>query len=260
MVKHQYILLKGIQAKDIDEKYAIVFSPVLQQEGDIHMGPRTNITELNTGLNEGKKTDVQNYVFLDEARNNHTYIVTMKNLIDEWLPMTTELCCFWCRHQFSYVPIGCPIQYIPHRLEKKIPCDYKDDVVIRENISKSIFKSLNTDLHNSFINKECYFRVDGIFCSFPCCLAFINEHKNDTLYQYSENLLRLMHRHAFPDVSFQLSPAPSWRLLKNYGGEIDINQYREAFINTDFIDHLQHINRLPMQKMTGFLFEQQIKI
>lgn len=254
MVKHQYILLKGIHAKDVDEKYAINTRTTI----DI---PRTNISDLTTVLSETtRKTDLQNYVFLDEARNNHTYIVTMKNLIDEWLPATTEMCCFWCRHQFSYVPIGCPIQYIPHRLEKKIPSDYKDDVIIRENISKSMFRSLNTDLHNSFINKECFFRVDGVFCSFPCCLAFIQQNKNDTLYRYSENLLRLMHRHCFPGVSFNLCPAPSWRLLKSYGGEMDIHQFREAFINTDFVDHVQHIYRLPMQKMTGFLFEQQIKI
>jgi hypothetical protein len=69
-----------------------------------------------------------------------------------------------------------------------------------------------------------------------------------------------MHGQSFPEANFELSPAPSWRLLKAYGGELDIQSFRDSFSNTDYVDNHQHIHRLPMQKMTGFVFETQIKI
>lgn len=258
MVKHQYIVLKGIVASEIALKFGI--NSDAHDHDHIQPVQRTQISDLTTSFPEGKGNDFKNYVFLDEARNHHTFVVTMKNLTEECLPTRTDLCCFWCRHTFPYVPIGCPVQYISQRLEKKIPSDYKDDVIVRENISKSMFKSLNTDFHNSFINKDCYYRVDGIFCSFPCCLAFARDNKHDILYCYSENLLKAIHRQCFPDSENLPSPAPSWRLLAEYGGELDITQFRNAFSNTDYINTYQHINRLPMQKMTGFVFESQIKI
>lgn len=248
-MKHHYILLKGVCAQEIDQKYGFHEKENIQVQ-------RTHITDLP----ESKKKSTGNYVLLDEAKKDHNFILSMKNLLDQWVPSKTDIHCFWCRHPFDTVPIGCPIQYVPQRLEKKIPCDHKEDVIIRENVSKYTFKQIQTNLHNSFINNECYFRVDGIFCSFPCCLAFIQEVDNDTLYHQSESLLRLMHKHCFPDSSVKLSPAPSWRLLSNYGGELDICQFRDSFLNTDFINHHQNITHLPMQKMSGFLYESQIKL
>ena len=38
------------------------------------------------------------------------------------------------------------------------------------------------------IDKKDYYITDGIFCSFNCCLAFINN-TNDKLYHDSLNLL-----------------------------------------------------------------------
>lgn len=266
MVKHQYIVLKGVNANEVAIRYGITQSqmdPIHSHENVMKIAPRTHISDLSTTEHMKDKPEVnRDYIFLDEARNHHDFVVTMKNFVDEYLPITTDIHCFWCRHAFSSVPIGCPISYIPQRLEKKIPCDYKDDVIVRENISKSMFKNLNTDFNNSFINKECYYRVDGIFCSFPCVLAFIRDNKHDVLYQNSESLLRLMHRQCFPDshLKHSLSIAPSWRLLQNYGGDLSIQQFRDSFSNTEYINHYQHINRLPMQKLTGFLFEPLIKI
>jgi hypothetical protein len=263
-MKHQYILLKGLNAHDIDIKYSLQSNILTEVSSN-----RTNISELQTVVQESKKYTVLeepkkhtigNLVLLDEAKKEHNYILSMKNLLDEWIPTNTDIHCFWCRHPFDTIPIGCPIQYIPQRLEKKIPCDHKDDVIIRENISLHTFKKINTDLNKSFINQDCYFRVDGIFCSFPCCMAFIQEVEFDPLYQNSESLLRLMHKQCFPNSTQILSPAPSWRLLSSYGGSLDITQFRESFVNTDYINHHQHMIHVPMQKMSGFLYESQIKL
>lgn len=291
IMKHKYILLKGIQAREVDLKYGLdmtaswssssssadTTTPVNKlgdpsstimngkETTEVVVPPRTRISELTKAFLQDGRKQTDNFVFLDEARKDHLHIVSMKNMVNEWLPRTTDLCCFWCRHPFSTTPIGCPIQYVPQRLEKKIQCDHKDDVVIRENISKATFKTIESHIDHSFINQECYFRVDGVFCSFPCCLAFIQDggQKDNGLYAQSRCLLSLMHRQCFPESSSSstiISPAPSWRLLKCYGGDMDIQQFRASFQNTDYVDHCQHMTRLPNQKMTGFLFEAKIKL
>ena len=33
-----------------------------------------------------------------------------------------------------------------------------------------------------------------------------------------------------------ITPAPSWRLLKEYGGDMNIIQYRESFVKCKYID------------------------
>lgn len=62
---------------------------------------------------------------------------TKGNEVIQIMPMISDKNCWWCRHEFLTLPIGCPISFKP----------------------------------------PTTFDVDGIFCSFPCVLSYILEMK-----------------------------------------------------------------------------------
>jgi hypothetical protein len=58
------------------------------------------------------------------------------------------------------------------------------------------------------------------------------------------------------NTSQNINPAPHWRLLEEYGGHLDINQFRECF---NKITYKQHgITMKNPYKPIGFLFEEKI--
>jgi hypothetical protein len=203
------------------------------------------------------------FSFLDEAKKDHLYTISMINMIGDFLPQKTDLHCFWCRHLFTNSPIGCPIEYISHRIIKKCVSEStKDTFFIRENISKTVYDKIQSSLHHVSIHDKDFYIVDGIFCSFPCVMAFIKDNKyKNPLYSNSETLLHSMYRQTF-NIN-QLSSilcAPSWRLLEEYGGNMNIQEFRKNFQNTDYISMNQIIKNIPCQKVIGFLYEKQIKL
>lgn len=116
----------------------------------------------------------------------------------------TDIHCFWCRHPFDTPPRFCPLQYDPehHRYE-----------------------------------------VDGIFCSDECATAHIMDNKNNIMYKDSQSLLCRMVRDrtgAYPTHPIQ--PAPSWKLLSAYGGDMRIEQFRETF-EKETIKDTDRVNR-----------------
>jgi hypothetical protein len=247
--------LKGIQPDILDEKY--------------------NFMKINNDLlnleNKTRLMDIQNkhpyennhFSFLDESKKDHQCIVTMKKFISqEALPVSTFIHCFWCRHNFSYKPIGCPIEYIPHRMIKKYHSEIsKDMYILRENITENQLKEYKSeDASQIQIQQRNYYLMDGLFCSFNCCLAFIKENHFEPMYHNSENYLKKIYYDIFGDDASKLVPAPSWRLLKNYGGHIPIDEFRKNFYKVEYFDVDNIICPFPNSKPIGFLFEKQIKL
>jgi len=61
--------------------------------------------------------------------------------------------------------------------------------------------------------------------------AYITEYDNYK-YKDSASLIQLLYHSYFPGKNILLSdfkPAPSWKLLKPYGGELTIDEYRKSF-------------------------------
>jgi hypothetical protein len=85
------------------------------------------------------------------------------------------------------------------------------------------------------------FDCEGIFCSFNCCCAYLNEH-HEYRFKDSSILLLMMYRKLFQHYKTITSiiPSPSWKLLKEYGGHLSIEDYRKS---------LQHIDYKSMQQM-----------
>ena len=222
-----------------------------------------NISTLSftTKINELNSTPKpQSYTFIDETMKSHNCTISMLNHLNKPLPMTTSINCFWCRHEFKTTPIGCPIEYISSVLCKHYYSElHKDNYSIKGNITPRIISLISKlqDNDKFIVDEKDYYLTDGIFCSFNCCLAFIKENKSNKVYDNSEYLLYNLFHNFFND--FEISIAPSWRLLKNYGGSLSIKEYRNSFNKIIYTDLRKFIPELPVCKSIGFLFEKKIK-
>ena len=156
--------------------------------------------------------------------------------------------------------IGCPIKYISSNAIKSYYSEVsKDNYIIKENITRIKRQKYddNPDTNIQLEKKEFYL-TDGIFCSFNCCKAFIKDNKHNTLYNKSDTLLSKL----YTDItrvknSVIINPAPHWRLLSEYGGNMTINQFRENFNKADYEYHGIY-RKQDLFKPIGMLFEEKI--
>jgi len=117
---------------------------------------------------------------------------------DNWLDKT-DICCWWCCHQFETVPIGLPVKYD----EKK------------------------------------KFHVKGVFCSFSCMMAYKND---NPIYQSKRNLINFLYKKLTGTLllDINLVPAPPRCALKMFGGELNINQFRNSFKENKIYKMIQY--------------------
>ena len=82
----------------------------------------------------------------------------------------------------------------------------------------------------SYSEKTKQFSIEGIFCSFNCIRAYIHESNTTFRYKESGHLLHMMYRKLFGMETpiIEIKPSPSWKLLKEYGGHLDIDDYRKC--------------------------------
>jgi hypothetical protein len=228
-------------------------------ESSLKKPERTRITDLSL-----KAQEQQIFSYLDESKKDHQCIITMMNHDNQdQLPLRTNQRCFWCHHTFEYRPLGCPIKYIPHRITKHYYSEMtKDNYTLRENISLlqySMNKKLYDEKKMDIVQQDCYV-TDGIFCSFNCCLAFILYNHSNPFYVYSEQLLNNIYMDLFGKNVHPILPAPSWRILKEYGGILTIEEFRKNFYKIDYKDMDNIIFPFLKFRPSGFLFEKQIRI
>lgn len=265
MTKKHYFVLRNIDPVEIDRKYSfyvpISFNPLdlPRSKAPQNEGQRTKITELTY-----KQKERNVFCFLDESKKEHACVLTMVSRDDFCeLPDTTGIHCFWCRHPFETRPLGCPIQYVPKRVVKNYYSEItKDNYTLRENISNrqlqenhDFYKQISMDLHD-----RDFYITDGVFCSFNCCAAFIHDNRSVPMYNYSDNLLRHLYVQIFGAQIQPIAPAASWRMLKAYGGELSIEEFRRNFYKVDYKDVDNPIIPSLKFKTIGFLFEKQVRI
>jgi len=153
---------------------------------------------------------------IDTGRN-----LDLRNNDKKTIPSKTNLYCWWCKYQipFDIHPLGCPVKY--HR--KDIP-------------------GQGTGLNE-------YFETDGIFCSFNCICAYSNEVSIYNIrYKESGGLLYILYKKIFDTFppNMNIVPALDWRLLKNFGGTMSIDDFRNNFqkidnVSLNYIKHTQTI-------------------
>ncbi len=246
-------ILKINNIDELDKKYGFTKS----EDNNIIKTQITNINELST-----IKVD-EFFSFFDESKKIHKCNICMidKNR-NTLLQNKTDMSCFWCRHQFNTIPIGCPIKYISPQFVKQYYSEItKDKYTIKENITRNKYKNrdelIKKDKNNKF-SDSYYYETDGIFCSFNCCLAFINDNYRNNLYSDSKFLLAKIYMELF-DHEFNIKPAFSWRLLKQYGGEMSIEEFRDNLYKINYEDIHNSVKDLPKQYSIGSLYEEKIK-
>jgi hypothetical protein len=125
---------------------------------------------------------------------------------------TTDVSCWWCCHEFDSVPIGLPVDF--YARSKK-------------------------------------FRVKGIFCGFACMMAFKND---STKYDKKDALIKYMYKLLTGESNYNsnIKPAPTRWCLKKFGGDLTIEEFRNAsknhsiykmveypmFVSKDFVEEV----------------------
>jgi hypothetical protein len=198
-------------------------------------------------LNQNIKTNIEDIIysepdyslsFYDEKKIEYKAQATMIDYITKnEFPLKTHVKCFWCRNNFDTHPIGCPIKFINSLIEKQYTSNItKDEYYMKENVTKTkISKINNSDLSIQIeVSEKNYYLVDGIFCSFNCVLAFIKENNTNVLYKESLYLLKCLYNSLYQENIKKLTPAPHWRLLKDFGGNLTIEEFRSFFNSNGF--------------------------
>lgn len=237
--KRYVFSLIGVNINKIDQKYEIVCSSS-GQEDEIP----TNTTKIDD-LDIVKRTpDILS--FLDESKRIRKCTVSMVDFqsLEKLNGKKDKYKCFWDKNLIpeNIHPIGCPIKYIPSKATKSYHSEIsKEKYTITENITRK--KCENMERKNDpriIIDKNDYYQTDGIFCSFNCCMAYIQEpeNKHNSLYRQSESLLLKMYSDFYPEEKVvEIMPAPHWRMLAEFGGHLTIEQFRDCFNKVSYTDH-----------------------
>ncbi len=131
------------------------------------------------------------------------------------LPDATKLFCWWCRHGFPTSPIGCPVSIIRHRHSvdgERFPAERDNDPRDQGTAEDSAMMLI--------------LETEGMFCSFPCCKSWATEQQREPRYASSLTLLQDLYHRCGGEGS--IPQAPSWKLLKEYGGSLTIKEYRTS--------------------------------
>jgi len=90
-------------------------------------------------------------------------------------------------------------------------------------------------------------------------LAFINENKFNSIYKHSKNLLKKIYFDIFKTYPDHFNPSPSWKLLKDYGGKLSIEEYRKNLNRVEYVDIGLLRNNLKF-KMCSLIFNEKNKL
>lgn len=141
--------------------------------------------------------DVVSQQTLSDKRKSKNIFVHSVDLCLNPMPEKTGLCCYWCKHTFELRPIGCPIKM------------YIND------------------------NGETVYETYKIFCGFSCLFAhikFVKKYNIDEhIYKESDVLMYQMFLDIYERLPTQneITEAPDWQLLKEYGGPYTIDDFRK---------------------------------
>jgi len=240
--------LKNIDTATLEKQYDIYIKTNINKTN--HRPKKTtSITQIISSQNRNN----QYFSYLDESKHNQDCVVSMQNVLETKLSSIKNIHCFWCRHCFDNKPIGCPIKFVPNLLTKKYHSTItKDEYMITETVSENTVK--DSKEYKYTLTKNNYYVTDGIFCSFNCCLAFIEDQHYNPIYKNSKLYLYNIYRQYYPN-STKINKAPDWRLLKIYGGNLGIDDFRYNFNKIQYKSLKQYIHMKPI----GWLYKKTVK-
>lgn len=234
--------LKNIDIEEIYKNYEIPLitgiTLIDKENNEPDKNTITSVEELST-------SNIPEVItFLDEMKHPVKCIPTMINLSGHCTGTNVEemndIDCWWCRHTFDTRSIGCPVRYVAHQVVKTFYSEIsKDKFTIREKIPKSKKdKIAELDDKSLVVEENNYYETDGVFCSFNCCKAYIQDNKHKPIYDDSNRLLIQMYNDIFNSKTASIIPADDWRLIKDRGGgPLTIENFRENFNRISYKYH-----------------------
>ena len=258
MVEKKYIfILKNVKTEKVDQRFGISIVSNITIDEKVPQNT-TKISDLCVNRNTPEIIS-----FIDESKKPHKCTISMIDFnTEKEFPYSDIYDCFWCRNPIpeTVLAIGCPVKYISTQAVKTYYSEIsKDKYVIRENITIKRQKSIEDSKNNQLsIIKKNYYLTDGIFCSFNCCMAYIEDNKCNSIYDRSEMLLLKMYHDIYPTKVVCIDKAPHWRKLKQCGGELVINEFRDSFNKIEYQNH-GFCSETPQFKSLGILFEEKLK-
>lgn len=153
--------------------------------------------------------------FLDSKKNRRKMWLHMVDFARNGpLPSYTDIPCMWCREPFITCPLGIPVTFWDRHSRSRE----------RQTIMDKC-RHMNMAIDDSFE----FFETDGVYCSFPCMKAQIMHEYSNPRYKNSFALLTLLYIKLFDTTSVHIPVAPSWKLLKRWGGHMTIEEWRSSF-------------------------------
>ena len=251
--------LKNINTEKVNQRFGISIISNINVMVDKLPQNATKISDLSINKNIPEVIS-----FIDEAKKIHNCSISMIDFYtnNELDASSGSYNCFWCRNliPLNIIGIGCPVKYVPSQAVKSYYSEIsKDKYVIKENITTQRQQKLKElgDTRLDIIDNN-YYITDGIFCSFNCCMAYIIDNKSKSLYGMSEMLLLKMYSDINNSSVLYIESAPHWRKLKEYGGDLNIEEFRASFNKIEYKDHGPGFD-IPKFKSLGVLFEEKLK-
>lgn len=179
---------------------------------------------------------IRSEFFYDPHKAKNKMWITMHSFTSRGrqLPLYTKKPCWWCHHSFSSSPLGCPLKFCS---DGKLPKEYASTL---------------TDIN---IESSEFFITDGMFCSYPCVLAYIHSKRMNTRYKRSTGLLSLMYAKTHGRLSI-IPKAPDITVLDAYGGHLTIEEYRSGLGR--FIYEKMPNRRYPVLAPSGQMFQEKV--
>lgn len=188
--------------KLIESHYLKSDTKDIDSQNDPHIDEQTTELKMDT-------IDKSNF-FYDQSKNRITNYLTMIDCENQkYVPMETNIPCWWCGYNIITNPIGLPTKYF-----------YEENTDFQSFLEQ---RNLSKDT-------KFFFETEGVFCSFTCCKAYILDKPFNSSYKKSCNLLSLMYFITYGKW-VNIPTAPSWKLLEKWGGPIDINDYHTSIGN-----------------------------
>ena len=98
---------------------------------------------------------------------------------------------------------------------------------------KSPFDNPEVNLPENYF--KCKFQCTGIFCSYNCAMSY-NIDLNDEKVWKRNSLLNLLYRKTYKSSDDEILPAPSWKILEDFGGNVSLKEFREN-LKTNNLDY-----------------------
>lgn len=248
--------LENIDIYNLFKTYSI---PYIDDEKELlsnnNRDEKENITSLSElSIEKGTPEIVS---FLDETKRLRHCNISMIDYSSGKDVNLLRYNCFWCKHPFDTQPIGCPIKYIPSKAVKTMYSHTsRDTYIIYENITTNKRLQLNETDKLKLDKKEKY-DSDGVFCSFNCCKEWIDDHTHIAMYDRSDTLLTKIYNKIHNTKIKSLPGAPHWRQLKEYGGNLNILEFRKGFNKVEYSQH-GNMKLLPEFVPVSRLYEQKL--